>query len=409
MQIAWLNVVLFFILTVGHAALMVAIINRIHAWPLPMPVLHRFRQIHDLVVVILPVMFARQFGFRGERLFCGGNWFVLPASLLVYLALCGAAALALPVVILYRRLANNSRLQISGRSATIDIARELGYRPVGRGPYRLFTRFPGNEFLKLEMAEKHFRLPRLPAECDGLSILHLSDFHFIGTIERPYFEQVIRWANTMPADLIVFTGDLLDREKLVDWLPATLGRLSAPLGCYFVLGNHDWQLKNTEQIRARLEELGWRGLAGRSHLVEFRGRPLVLCGSERPWMGTQPDLESAPAEAIRICLSHTPDNIQWARRNQIDLMLSGHNHGGQVRLPGFGPVYSPSKYGCHYAAGIFWEPPTLLYVSRGISGKHPLRWNCLPELTRLVLRTAVADVECDGSPLSVDEPAHAVR
>ena len=103
-------------------------------------------------------------------------------------------------------------------------------------------------------------------------------------------------------------------------------------------------------------------------------------------MGRQPDLGQVPREAFCLLLSHTPDNIRWAQWNQIDLMLSGHNHGGQVRLPGFGPVYSPSIYGCHYASGVFWEPPTLLHVSRGISGKHPLRWNCLPEMTRLVLR-----------------------
>ncbi|HTI52000.1 MAG TPA: metallophosphoesterase, partial [Planctomycetaceae bacterium] len=76
------------------------------------------------------------------------------------------------------------------------------------------------------------------------------------------------------------------------------------------------------------------------------------------------------------------------RRHQIDLMLAGHNHGGQVRLPFFGPVYSPSAFGTHYASGVFWEPPTLLYVSRGIAGRHPLRWNCRPELTRLILRPA---------------------
>jgi hypothetical protein len=112
-------------------------------------------------------------------------------------------------------------------------------------------------------------------------------------------------------------------------------------------------------------------------------------------MGRQPDLGLVPPEAFRLLLSHTPDNITWARRHRVNLMLSGHNHGGQVRLPGFGPVYSPSQYGCHYASGVFWEQPTLLYVSRGISGKHPLRWNCLPELTRLVLRAA--DVEESGA------------
>ena len=391
MQIAWLNVFVFCAMSIGHAALIVAIVNRVHAWPLPVRVLHRFRQGHDLVIVILPVMFACLAGFRGPRLFFGGNWHELSFPLLVYLAVCGAVALTLPAVAVYRRLAGSSELQVGGKSTTIDLALELGFRPVGRGPYHLFTHIPGNEFLKLEVADREYRLPRLPAAWDGLSILLLSDLHFIGTIERIWFERVIRIAQTMPADLIVFAGDLLDREELLEWIPATLGGLRAPLGCYFVLGNHDSYLKNTDQIRARLEEVGWRGIAGRMQVVDHRGRPLVICGSELPWMGTQPDLSAAPSGALRLFLSHTPDNINWACRNGIDLMLSGHNHGGQVRLPGFGPVYSPSIYGCHYASGVFWEPPTLLYVSRGISGKHPLRWNCLPELTRLILRPGLAE------------------
>jgi predicted MPP superfamily phosphohydrolase len=400
MQIAWFNVLLFCVLSVGHAAFMVAIVNRIHAWPLPFAVMHRIRQLHDLLVVILPVAFAWLTGFQGPRLFSGGNWFDLPPTLLVYLVVCGAMALALPGVAIYRHIAAKNCLQLADRSTTIDIEQVLGFRPLGRGPYRIFTRFPGNEFLKLELAEKQFQHPRLPLPLDRLSILHLSDLHFTGTVDRPYFEEVVRRAADLPADLVVFTGDLLDRDYLIDWLPTTLGRLSAPLGCYFVLGNHDWNLKIAGEIRARLEELGWRSAAGRSFVVEHQGQPLVLCGSERPWMGTHPDLTSVPRGAFRILLSHTPDNINWARRHQIDLMLSGHNHGGQVRLPGFGAVYSPSIYGCHYAAGAFWEPPTLLYVSRGISGKHPLRWNCLPELTRLVLRTAVAEAGSESTALA---------
>jgi predicted MPP superfamily phosphohydrolase len=397
MQIAWLNVLMFCALTVGHAALIVAIVNRVHAWPLPVRVLHRFRQGHDIVIVILPVVFACLAGFRGPRLFFGGGWHELPFLLLVYLAVCGAVAAALPGVAVYRRLVKSADLQVGGSSTTIDLARELGFRPVGRGPYRLFTHIPGNEFLKLEVSDKEYRLPRLPTAWDGLSILLLSDLHFIGTIERIWFERLIRIANTMPADLIVFAGDLLDRAELVEWIPATLGQLRAPLGCYFVLGNHDSYLKNTGQIRARLEEAGWRDVAGRAHVTEHKFKPLVICGSELPWMGTQPDLSKTPADAFRILLSHTPDNVNWACRHDINLMLSGHNHGGQVRLPGFGPVYSPSMYGCHYASGAFWEPPTLLYVSRGISGKHPLRWNCLPELTRLILRPVLADAACAGA------------
>jgi predicted MPP superfamily phosphohydrolase len=85
-------------------------------------------------------------------------------------------------------------------------------------------------------------------------------------------------------------------------------------------------------------------------------------------------------------LSHTPDNFAWACRHNVDLMLSGHNHGGQIKLPLFGPVYSPSRFGCRYADGVFWKSPTLMHVSRGLAGKHPLRWRCRPEVTRIVLR-----------------------
>ncbi|MBC7924460.1 MAG: hypothetical protein H7039_02280 [Bryobacteraceae bacterium] len=113
--------------------------------------------------------------------------------------------------------------------------------------------------------------------------------------------------------------------------------------------------------------------------------PVVLCGDETPWMGTHPDLSSVSTESFRILLSHTPDNITWARQQRIDLMLSGHTHGGQIRLPILGPIYSPSRFGCRYSAGVFWLAPTLLHVSRGLSGREPIRYNCPPELTKLVL------------------------
>src|SRR5262245_45907855 len=121
MQIAWLNVILFCILSVGHAALMVAIVNRIHAWPLPQPVLHRFRELHDLILVILPVAFAWLAGFRGTGLFFGGSWLELPLSLLVYLVLCGVVALAVPFVAASRYFAGRQNLQIAGHSITIDV------------------------------------------------------------------------------------------------------------------------------------------------------------------------------------------------------------------------------------------------------------------------------------------------
>jgi predicted MPP superfamily phosphohydrolase len=67
-------------------------------------------------------------------------------------------------------------------------------------------------------------------------------------------------------------------------------------------------------------------------------------------------------------------------------MLAGHNHGGQIRFPLIGPLISPSKWGTRYASGVFAEGNTIMHVSRGLSGEHPYRWNCPPELAKLVLK-----------------------
>jgi predicted MPP superfamily phosphohydrolase len=121
-------------------------------------------------------------------------------------------------------------------------------------------------------------------------------------------------------------------------------------------------------------------------MIEVRGEPLVVIGNEWPWLRPAPDLKDCPQGPFRLCLSHTPDNIRWAQRNGIDLMLSGHVHGGQVRFPLFGSVLVPSVYGRHYDCGTFDEPPTLLHVGRGLGGAHPLRYGCRPEVVLLTLR-----------------------
>ena len=91
------------------------------------------------------------------------------------------------------------------------------------------ARLPGNEQLHFELTERELHVPTLPPQLDGVSILHLSDLHFDGTIDRPFFDCVMTIAQTMPADLVLVTGDILDRKDRIDWLAHTLGRLSAPL------------------------------------------------------------------------------------------------------------------------------------------------------------------------------------
>lgn len=382
---SWLNLGLLTILAIGHAALVIAVMNRLYGYPFPCRVLDLLRTAHDILVLGFPVALVWFVGLNGPGLLRGGSWSALHPALFAYLALCGVTAALIPVFSVLRTRQPLPKAQISNHSYTIDIAAKLGYRPTGPGPHQRLARLPGNEQFSIEVSEKVYRLPRVPTAWDGLTILHLTDLHFIGTIDRPYFEKVLESGMAMNPDLIALTGDVLDDPNLIDWLPETLGKMHAPEGCYFVLGNHDREV-DTPALRHQLEELGWQDVSGRSIVKEIAGFPLVIAGSERPWMGNHPDLSHAPPEAFRFLLSHTPDNIGWARRNQIDLMLAGHNHGGQVRLPLIGPIYSPSHHGCRYSSGVFWEDPTLLYVSRGVSSRHPIRWRCKPELTQLVLR-----------------------
>ncbi|HVA47506.1 MAG TPA: metallophosphoesterase [Pirellulales bacterium] len=382
-----LNALILFLLAAGQFELMVMLVNRLHAYRIRGPALRWVRDLHELLILLLPVFMAWVVGWHGTRLLAGGSWLALPIGWFVYLAICGMGTLGMFYSAVRYALRSLPAAQLSNHTHVVNVAEQLGYRPLGDGPYASLTRLPGNQLFQVEVSEKVYRLPRLPSEWDGLSILHLTDFHYIGTLDRPFFERLIELGQATRPDLIVFTGDLLDDMRLLDWLEPTLGRLEAPLGRYFILGNHDWYLQ-PDRIREAMTSLGWHDLAGRTAVVAGDKSPLVLGGSEVPWMGRHPDFSASPHDAFRILLSHTPDNLPWARRQGIDLMLSGHNHGGQVVLPIVGPIYSPSKHGCRYASGVFDAPPTLLYVSRGISGRHPVRWRCRPELTKLVLMSS---------------------
>jgi predicted MPP superfamily phosphohydrolase len=98
-------------------------------------------------------------------------------------------------------------------------------------------------------------------------------------------------------------------------------------------------------------------------------------------------MEGADAVDFRLLLSHSPDQLAWARRHDVTLMLAGHTHGGQGRLPLAGPVLSPSYHGSRYASGDFYKAPTTMHVTRGLGGVHLMRINCRPELSLITLRT----------------------
>ena len=113
------------------------------------------------------------------------------------------------------------------------------------------SRLPGNQVLNVCVQEKEIALPRLAASHDGLRIAHLTDLHMSGRLTRAFFEQVVDEVNRTSVDIIAVTGDIVEGNRFLDWLPSTLGRLESRYGVYYVLGNHDRHADET-QLRAAL-------------------------------------------------------------------------------------------------------------------------------------------------------------
>jgi predicted MPP superfamily phosphohydrolase len=191
--------------------------------------------------------------------------------------------------------------------------------------------------------------------------------------------------------LVLVTGDICEAAHFISWVEDVLGPVESRLGKFFVLGNHDLRTHDVPRLRAALAHVGFTDLSGVWKEIPADGARIVLGGDERPWLGEPLDPHQAPprlpdVRELRLVLLHTPDRLSVARAADADLVLAGHTHGGQIRMPWIGAIVCPSWYGMRYDAGWFHFPPTSMYVGRGLSGLTPLRVNCRPELTRLVLR-----------------------
>lgn len=386
MTLSWWNIAVFVLGSFGHAALVVALINRTLSLKISEAFGHFCKAWHDAVIALFPIVIGVAYGLFGPRALLGGSWGDMPWLIGAYFHVCIVVGVVDPLLMFVRTNWPHPRAVLLETSTRIDYSRDVPQPPFGEGPHRRMALVPFNEALSVDFTEKELRFANLPPQWDGLSILHVSDTHFVGVIRRKWFQRVFEEAAHRPVDLVAFTGDLLDDPALVEWIPDTFGRLEAPLGRWFLLGNHDWMTGQPDAVRAAMRRAGWLDASSQTVLLEHAGATLALAGSELPWMGERPDWSGVPETAFRLALAHSPDEITWARRHQARLLLAGHNHGGQIRFPFFGPVYSPSWHGCRFSGGTYQVGSTLMHVSRGLSGRHPLRIRCAPEVTRLVLR-----------------------
>ncbi len=234
-------------------------------------------------------------------------------------------------------------------------------------------------------------LPRLPAAFDGYRLAQISDLHFGSAVRPEYLLETCKQVSALAPDLIAVTGDFVSRltNGEADWVTEGVRALSAPDGVYATLGNHDWW-EHAETVATSIERGGGTLLRNRHVTVDRPGGSLYLAGVDDIWEG-QHDLDAAlagiPDGAGVVLLAHEPDFAdEVAADGRVDLQLSGHSHGGQIRLPLIGAPVTP-WLGQKYKHGWYQVGPLQVYTNRGLGLVRPaVRLNCRPEITLFTLR-----------------------
>lgn len=376
------------VVIVGHFGLHLTIYNRLNATRLPRRRLKQIEMGFFATTFLIPLAVI---GFYSEHLIAlayGSLSFRdLPWPLAVYSVICIATVVLYgPLWLLSRPALHSEAIDVVREVQHVRVDRELGKSLARTAKCRWEARFPANQIFDLAIERKTLPVVGLPPELEQFRIAHLSDIHLTGHIAPDFVRYAFDAAVDWQPDLIALTGDIVDKQECIAWLGSCFSSARARYGCHFVLGNHDLRVPDPGLVRSGMSAAGWNDLGSRETTLAVDGLRLRLIGNEAPWF---PAAEIAEGEAakdeFRLLLSHSPDQLNWARRRDVRLMLAGHTHGGQGRLPLIGPVLSPSWYGSRYASGTFYVAPTTLHVSRGLGAVHLLRLRCPPELALLTL------------------------
>jgi predicted MPP superfamily phosphohydrolase len=251
---------------------------------------------------------------------------------------------------------------------------------------------------EIDIVQRTIVIPGLPDSFKGFRIVQISDIHYKEFTEASFVKLVLHEVNGLKADLVALTGDYVSygpmaKHRSIGWA-YECGELLTRIECpqrYAILGNHDC-IVNQAAAADALTTHGIPLLSNEAVPLERDGKRIWLAGITDALEGNpKPDFEKAIPKTARgdgervILLAHEPDILPTAAKYGVDLMLSGHTHGGQIRFPFVPPMYLPPM-GLKYVEGHFQVGTTQLYVNRGIGTVGmPFRLNCPPEITVLTL------------------------
>jgi predicted MPP superfamily phosphohydrolase len=259
------------------------------------------------------------------------------------------------------------------------------------------------EARQLSFNQVMISVPQLPYEFEGCTIAHLSDFHYHPIFTAKAIREAVYLVNSLSPYIVVLTGDFVTvayfslRRKSKPAIQAQaepcaelLSQLRAKGGIFAVLGNHD-QCSQPDVVMDSLQGRGIRVLRNEAVPLQKGGNRLWVAGVDDVLEGAA-DLDMAlqtiPSHEPTILLAHEPDFADEVAERPVDVQLSGHSHGGQIRLPFIGPPYLP-ELARKYPLGLRRVGELNLYTNCGLGTiEVPVRWNCPPEVTliRLVRR-----------------------
>lgn len=236
-------------------------------------------------------------------------------------------------------------------------------------------------------------LKNLPVGFDGLRIAQISDLHC-----GPFTSQrrIARWVskvNALRPDVVAVTGDLITSgSDFISPVATALGRLSAPLGVFACLGNHDYFGVDGTTFTRELERNHLAVLRNRHVVLTRGGGQLVMAGVDDTWTGRADvgrALAGRPAECPVVLLAHDPELFPEAARRDVGLTLSGHTHAGQLAIPGLTRRFNLARVMSHFTAGHYTLGEAQLYVNAGLGTTGPpIRIGARPEITVFTLRPA---------------------
>ena len=269
------------------------------------------------------------------------------------------------------------------KSASLTAASSLGFAGYG---FSNALDMPGVRRQRLD-------LPNLPQDWDGLRIVQISDVHAGPYMDSERMSRLRDMAHNLKPDLIVFTGDQMDRRPSdAELFVRGFEGITAPMGVWGILGNHD-HFFDPKKSEWALEAAGIKALINEGVVFERNGSELAMVGVEdlQAGEGREPDfsvLNRYPT-AFRICLCHQPNGWHRAAEAGAHLTLAGHTHGGQIALTGRN--INVARFNTRYIAGPYRREEAYLYVSRGVGvGAVPVRVGAPPEIDVLTLRSPAA-------------------